>query len=1061
MTVNHHRHTPYIQQAQILYKAGILGYDTCSILRTIVRIGLPSIAMRRDERTTRDEGIIKLMLYFFRNVAVISPLPNMPSQGLENEVSRSATIEAFRQQDVFALLLTISSNMGEDFDSQDVIILEILFNLIKGIEVEKLWLTEDQRKSRETSDLKNVMRKEDGMQRDVKKSAASRHGRFGTMIWVKREDERVSTVSGQDNLRDGRTTFMNMDKSKKWNKPQQRRKDTEHTIQDFDTTARLTSSATELLRNFAEEFLDSGFNPLITHLRKAIERETERIQDINYRQFFYVVAWFLRAERARRDRQKKDRQSAKVQAEFEAESFGLVAGVLNQETFITLNRYMQTSFDNKEWQDLNASMRCFTQILLTVQEMTQSSLEDDQEIADNIQNRIFYEETTHDRIVSILRGYKDQGFGYLDACTDLSHVFLRMLERYSKENADLQIRSRRRARRKRKEEKNVVGRGAEEEDEDERSENEDVADVAQVSRERKFDFTRFAAKFTSQSSVDTFIAFTKSYRELSVEQLKRAHRFFYRVAFKQELSVLMYRVDIIALFYRMIKGPDGLDVSHAIYKDWSELVRQVLKRLFKKLDERPELILELLFSKINSTLYYLEYGREKQTVTSTRMPAELEIKPAPGRSLEDKIGIVIAALQQDDKSDLVRWIKSVLKKAVDERQGWEAEAEARADDAEQHGVPKSPEPPKAPYMGKLSWSQISITLTPSAVVRSISDEIATAMVKNARLKLFMGLVGFERLAFEDAVDAVWVVPAALTSRELGKTLSIIENFEQSPWASEDPDVSPEDLLRRVRHTARDDEDDVRRDAFIDDSEGDDEVEDFMFPDNVRSKPPTERGLEALKEARRKRKNNSERQPLNDEVAEARRQAKEAAALERRRKIKSELYIHNSDEDMNEEESKEFFAREEESRKKQAERVRRALALGISDGGGQTRKRKSTAESDAIGKRRKQDHSNKDEPLSDEDLTMNEEESISSPQPVDTSDEVMEDTPLSSQSHGGVEDTTLEVEVLKELRQPPAETRLASKLNPASGDEDDNEIPVTSSRRARYRAGFLVDSDDDE
>ena len=28
MTVNHHRHTPYIQQAQILYKAGILGHDT-------------------------------------------------------------------------------------------------------------------------------------------------------------------------------------------------------------------------------------------------------------------------------------------------------------------------------------------------------------------------------------------------------------------------------------------------------------------------------------------------------------------------------------------------------------------------------------------------------------------------------------------------------------------------------------------------------------------------------------------------------------------------------------------------------------------------------------------------------------------------------------------------------------------------------------------------------------------------------------------------------------------------------------------------------------------------
>ena len=713
MTVNHHRHTPYIQQAQVLYKAGILGHDTTNILRTIVRIGLPAIAMRRDERTARDEGIIKLMLYFLRNVTVISPIPNLPSQGLDSEVSRSATIEAFRQQDVFALLLTICSNLGEDFDMQDVIILEILFNLIKGVDAAKLWMTEKQRKSRQNDDLKDALRIEKGMHRDAAKVAPTRHGRFGTMIWVKREDEKVSTVSGQDNLKDGRNSLLNMDKSKKWSKPQQRRKDIHHTIHDFDRTVRLTSSASELLRMFAEEFLDSGFNPLITHLRKAIEREAERFLEINYRQFFYVVAWFLQAERARRERQKREHHNEKLQTDFEADSFALVAAVLNQETFITLNRYMQTSFDNKEWQDLNASMRCFTQILLTVQEMAQSPLDEDQEIADNIQNRIFYEETTHDRIISIVKGYKDQGFGYLDACTELSHVFLRMLERYSKENVDLQIRSRRRARRKKKEENKRAEEGAdgEGEDEDERSENEDIADVVQVSRERKFDFTRLAAKFTSQSSVDTFFALTIFFQDLSVEQLKRAHRFFYRVAFKQGLAVLLYRVDIIALFYKMVKGPEGMDVSHSMYKEWSELVRQVLKRLFKKLEQRPELIIELLFSKINSTLYYLEFGREKQTASSTRLPAELEVKPAPGRGIEDKIGIVTAALMRDEKASLVRWVKMSLEKAVEERQGWEGEAAARAEDAtaieasegikNTHDNSNPSKPMKPPYIGKI------------------------------------------------------------------------------------------------------------------------------------------------------------------------------------------------------------------------------------------------------------------------------------------------------------------------------------------------------------------------
>jgi replication fork protection complex subunit Tof1/Swi1 len=337
------------------------------------------------------------------------------------------------------------------------------------------------------------------------------------------------------------------------------------------------------------------------------------------------------------------------------------------------------------------------------------------------------------------------------------------------------------------------------------------------------------------------------------------------------------------------------------------------------------------------------------------------------------------------------------------------------------------------------------------------------MVKNARLRLLMTLFGFEQLGFEDTTDTSWVVPSALTSGELGETLSIVEKFEQAPWVSEDPNDSPEDLLRRVRHTAIDRDEDVRRDAFIDDSEGDDGLEEFMFPANIRSKSSATNALEQLKEARRKRKNKSEREPLDEDVAEARRKAKQAAALERRRKIKSELYIRDSDEDMDEEESRAFFAREEENRKRQAERVRRAMMLGISDSEVKGKKRKSTGGSDTPEKRRKQDDTDDDELFSDDEVDSVEGDSVLSLQHVDTSDEVVEDTPLSSQSHQADDHSaTLEEKALKELRQPPAETKPASKINSGSADEDedDDEVPVASNRRARYRAGFIVDSDDE-
>ena len=675
MTKNHHRHIPYLQLAQLSYKRGILEHDSSRILRTVVRIGLPSIALPMSERGSRDEGIIKLITYFFRNVAMLSAPNNLPVDWDQSEVSRSATIEAFHHQDVLALLLTVASNMGEDFNTQDVVVLEVLFHLLKGVRVEKLFMNEAERNIKKADELQGLIAKEAGMHRHYAKHAPTRHNRFGTMIWLKRDDARVSTVSGQDVLASSQHTLAKLDQSKKWNRPKQRSKNDEPPSARFDLPVPLSVSASQYLKSFVEEFLDSSFNPLFSHIRRAIEREADRVLEVHTQQYFYLVSWFLEAERVRRKSKKEiDQKKTKSLDEiFETESFGLIASVLNQETFVLLNRFMQDRLDAQSWLDVNAGMRCFTQILLTVQEMSESTLEEDQEIAENIQNRIFYEESTHDRILAILRGYKTQGFGYLDACTELSHVFLRMLERYSKENVDLQIRSKRRAQKKKKSASKIPTEGAEEADQD--SAEEDIAEAQRVTRERKFDFSRFSSKFLTQSCIDAFVAFTTFYKDLSNDQLKRAHRYFYRVAFKQEMSVMLFRLDIIALLNKMIKGPESLDPANSMYREWEELTRQLDRRLIKKLQQRPELAVELLFSKINSTVYYLEYGHEKQTMSAkSRAPAELEVKGTMTR--EEQIGVVIAAMY-DEKFEMVDFVENVLSSAASERQSWEAEATAR------------------------------------------------------------------------------------------------------------------------------------------------------------------------------------------------------------------------------------------------------------------------------------------------------------------------------------------------------------------------------------------------
>ncbi|OGE48753.1 hypothetical protein PENARI_c026G06180 [Penicillium arizonense] len=1045
MTVNHHRHTPYIQQTQVQYKRGILKYGGSTLLRAVIRIALPSMVTARSEREARDEGILKLMLYFLRNIAIISPNTRLAAEGEEEETSRSATINAFHDQDAFALLLTMCSNVGDDFNLQDIILMEIIFHIVKGVNVEKLFMDDDQRKAKRTDELSDLLKKENSVRREYAKNAPTRHGRFGTMIWVKRDDAKVSTVSGQDVLRDDQTTLHKMDQSKKWNKPKPRRKQ-EDAVQNsnFNMPAHLNSEATKNLRTFVEEFLDSGFNPLFTHVRKAIEREAERVLDINTRQFFYTVGWFLEAERVRRARQSRQRtaQNGGRTKDIEPDSYGLVAGVLNQETFISLNRAMQNSLDNKEWQDLNAQMRCFTQILLTVQEMAVSPLEEDQEIAENIQNRIFYEETTHDRILAIVRGYKDQGFGYLDACTELAHVFLRMLERYSKLNADMQIRSRRKAKRKQKKADKGTEDGADD-DEERDSEAEDEVEAAQVTKERSFDFKRFAAKFCNQSCVDTFVAFTGFYKELNSEQLKRAHRYFYRIAFKQEMTTLLFRVDIISLFYRMIKGPGPMDSSDSVFKEWEELVRQIIRRMIKKLDQRPALITEMLFSKINSTVYYLEFGHEKQTsYQSKRPPAELIITSPEATTKEAELKIVVGALVLDGRADLVKWIVDVLSSGASEREAWEAQDEIRqAESSEAVSVPN-----------------------PLITVKSKDEACKSAMFSNARLRLLMKLVGFERLGVEDVVGAAWVIPASQQSKDLHESISEIQKALQTPFSGDGDDDPRKHLTQKKPGGPRATVQGTLDVSFGSDSEGEDVVPDgILFPPNPRSKA---NALDQLKKKRKKKSKDTEPE-LDDETLQARRDARLSNALSRQAKIKSDLFIHASDEESDEEADKEFFRLEEERRKKHDAAVKHAIRIGATDTSSKGkrkgkkaagRKRSDTGGSaTAKNKRQRRDPgsagSDADSDAdADGDILMAEldAQSSHSQQEVSTSLGAGEDddTPLTS----GEDDLAFDDD-LAFMRDRPSKPKPPAPEN----DAEDEDVPVAASRR-RMRGGFVIESD---
>ncbi|OAA40357.1 drug resistance protein MdrA [Metarhizium rileyi] len=857
MTVNHHRHLPVLELAQVQYKRAIINFDGARILHAAVRAALPAMALPIGDRTARDQGIIKLVLFFLRNMAAIVPPPNDKYKGDESQVSRSATIDSFSYQDIFHVLLMLSSNMGEDFRTEDTIVMEIIYHLVKRVDSEKLFMSEKQLNKAKANELSAMMSKESAMLQSHNRKGATRHNRFGTMIWLKRDDGKMTSLSGQDALADASIRNQKMDENKTFKPPRRARKDNKDE-RDLGPPTKLNARANDQLRKFVEDFLDAGFNPLFQHIRKTIDREAPHVLQYHRRQFFYLVAWFLEAERARRKAKKPSSQSAA-----DINSFQLVAGVLNQEMFITLNRALHESFDMKDWTELTAVMRCFTQILLTVQEMTESANEDDQEIAENVLSRLFYEEATHDAIANIIRTYKDQGFDYLDASTELVHHFLRILEAYSKQNVDMQVRSRKRTRRKKKQ-------VAEENGDDREGEPDDSAGDEQTaertSKERKFDFHRFSGRFAPQGVVDAFTRFTKYYRDLTDVQLKRAHRYFYRIAFKQDMSVMLFRVDIIHLLYNMIKGPHALEKSSSAFKDWEELVKQILRKCTKKMQERPELIIEMLFSKLHSTAFFLEYGYERQT-TSKSQPkpaAELEFKHTEER--DQQVAIAVGALLDKNGSEHINWVRQVLSDAETQRRAWSAAEDAKRD---AQAVP----------------------------------ERRTAMFKNAHLRLLMRLSGIQLLgpASEETPESLWIIPGAISAEQLRDTTHFINQAEFSPPTFEDGVLAENQLKRKAvpkNKAAFDDEADDA-DDFLDDE--------TLFP----AGGPTARKVadEKKKKIKKTRRRADADADADDPELEEKARKRREKELEKARKIKSALYVRDGDDEFDSDEDEAFFARE--------------------------------------------------------------------------------------------------------------------------------------------------------
>ncbi|KAK6347716.1 Topoisomerase 1-associated factor 1 [Orbilia javanica] len=847
MTVNHHRHMAVLQRSQAFYKKNIITHQSGYILKACCVNALPPMAMALSERTPRDEGIIRLVLFLIRNILQIEGLET-ENDNIWDVISKSSTVESLDKQGVFSLILSIISGVPELFQQQDVIVVEILFYLLLGVDIRQLVApTPGSGAAKPLDPLAHILKTE---MPPLGQKTQSRHTRFGTTVVLKKEDGQKKVITGHGALADEGTGLRKLDATKKWRKPQHSGSK-KYTM--FGGRTHLSLSAQDKLCRFFGQILVSGFSCLFHSVRKAIERDSERILgNTHIAQLFFVGGSFMELGRALKSNGVVLPGSRTVKLrEFST--------LLQPETFIVLFRHIREGLESKLWDYVQSGCRYFTQALLVVSDMIHSQDHDDESLAENIFNRLFYEETLHELVITVLRSGRKQTVEYLDTLTEMVHVYLRCLERYSKSNTGLVVKSKRASKSRSSNAEPFSG-----------SES-DTKTPGHQQTEKAFDFRQYESRFLSPSSLEPFLDFLGHYRELNVSQVKRCIGFLHRVFVKRGVTVGLFHLKAIRLLQSLARDTGGSQG----YAEVAEFVRFFSKRLVRKLTEYPVLFVEILFQKTPKIGCFIENGEDRSfQARGSRLPPAIEIEGSLDK--EKRIAVAVSLVAQDDAySKQLDWIESVLYRAIEERGREETSfSQTNHDGAIDSSGKKFP-----------------------IAIEFEGDIHARMHFSSNKLQLLMKVLNFEPEGSR-AEEFCYVLPDTVSLQVLQDNITAFLRFKKLPISGFEDGKALEDCFIVKRKGPR-------RGTLgpVEESDTDSLVEglEFEFPDNIKDRkfrvvPGTRAG-------------SKKRKVMDENEARRRRQERKLKEKERRQGIKSGLYIGSSDDDSDFERDREFFENE--------------------------------------------------------------------------------------------------------------------------------------------------------
>lgn len=673
-----------LKKHQLSYKRHILMSENGKALKAANRLAFKILQIDKMERTPRDNMILRLVLNFFRNLLAIEPgelsisakqhsstrginTSDMLPPGVSmDDISLNAAISAFQRNKVLALLLTLSSSSSSEFDQEFITIplMEVFFYMVKEVDqkalVENALRKDKSQVSKQDHcspaglQLTELLEKERKLKKIVVQNTSTRHSRFGALLSIQTADHKRLTVSGGQNLLDDSSALRKLDSSKKWNKRILIKQD--ETINKglpntlLNSHGKFVNFHKETLRdflNFIENFLESGFNPLLHRITSHFTTEQDQMVVLEQIQYLLFYSWFLGFYR---ETNRKPCEGAN----------DTVSMALKETSFILVSSLLRKGYEEKNWVVVHAGMIAFNELLILLNNPSFRRSED----VDFVLSRLLSDDRLQ-LLASIPKSALKQPLQYMRSCVFLTHTALKTFEAFD-HDANFTVSGR---------SKGGGNLDVSETDiqnlmESEQIDRDEAIEILRSNiREHTINFQKVQRYYMNETTIDTYISFLQRYKELDDEDLRRGVHFLHRVLILDTEQSLLFRIDLMVLLRDMLSS-EGLNRASSVRKHTEKFSNYLLFKLKKKLKDSTAWFVGILFPLLHDSEvgFYQKYGEAKIIKKS----AFYAVPPSKFKAIEEEeqnpeshilmmhFGILVSTLLDDGKEELLHQLRSHL-----------------------------------------------------------------------------------------------------------------------------------------------------------------------------------------------------------------------------------------------------------------------------------------------------------------------------------------------------------------------------------------------------------------